>query len=155
MRMPSDFTTKTLQCLPAAYRADPWLIDLLEAIKMEFNAQNEKLSDIYAQFFMESMTWHLAEEELESGLLVRSSSNLENRRAIVKAKWRGVEKCDISLIRDIVSAWENTEPIVSYDGKRFHVAVSFFAEKVDLPALIKQLRETIPAHLFITATAKT
>jgi len=56
--MPSDFTTKTLRCLPVAYRSDPWLIDLLEILRIEYDA----LTDAYAQFFLDSTTWRLADE---------------------------------------------------------------------------------------------
>jgi|GEM_PF-4484795 len=49
--MPSDFITKTLNCLPVAYRADPWLVDLLETVKIEYDAQNDTLTDLYAQRF--------------------------------------------------------------------------------------------------------
>jgi|GEM_PF-3552568 len=97
------------------------------------------------------MTWRLADEELEAGLPVLPAVSLAERRAALSAKWRSGAKCDIELIRAICSAWSNANPQVSYDGKQL-IAV-FCTVSGDVAAIVRTLRDTIPAHLFMTFTA--
>lgn len=137
-----------LRSLPAAYRTDKWVRDLLAAIQSLDDTQREQMLDITQQLFPGSMTWALAIEERDAGLA--STGTLEERRTALIARWRAAGKCDVDLIQRVCDSWRNGEIEVGFAAGVIvltFVGAYGVPEAAELAALQDAVGRTIPCHL--------
>lgn len=136
--------------LPKAYREDEWVTALLDTVSKLDTAQRETAEETVRQMFLPTMTWVLDIEERVAGLRSAVGAGLEDRRALLAAKWRSATgKCDIALIQQVSGAWPGVSTEVLYDGLSTIDVIFRVAEgkRVDLNAIRAALREIVPAHL--------
>ena len=140
-----------LRSLPVAYRTDKWVCDLLAAIQSLDDTQREQMLDITQQLFPNSMTWALAIEERDAGLV--STGTLEERRTALIARWRGSGKCDVDLIQRVCDSWKNGEISVGF-AKGVILLTFIGAYGIPAPAELAALQEAvdrvIPCHLAVS-----
>lgn len=139
-----------LHSLPAAYRADKWVVDLLHAVGSLDEAQREKMLDVTQQLFPGSMTWALDIEERDAGLT--ATGTLEERRTALIARWRGSGKCDVDLIQRVCDSWQNGEISVGFaEGVILLTFIGSFGipEPAALAALQEAVDRVIPCHLAV------
>ena len=124
-----------LRSLPVAYRTDKWVCDLLAAIQSLDDTQREQMLDITQQLFPGSMTWALAIEERDAGLI---------------ARWRGSGKCDVDLIQRVCDSWKNGEISVGFAAGVImltFVGAYGIPAPAELAALQEAVDRVIPCHL--------
>lgn len=140
-----------VQSLPAAYRKDPWVLALLDAVGQADEGQRQAARDTAAQLLLDSMTWLLDAAEQEAGVTPAPGAGVEERRSALAAKWRSAAgKCDIGLIQRVCDSWKNGEVAVQYGGST--VTLQFVGslgvpDAAALDQLAAAVREVIPAHL--------
>lgn len=137
--------------LPAAYRTDKWVRDLLAAIQSLDDTQREQMLDITQQLFPGGMTWALAIEERDAGLA--STGTLEERRTALIARWRAAGKCDVELIQRVCDSWKNGEISVGFaEGVIVLTFVGAYGvpEAAELAALQEAVECAIPCHLAVS-----
>lgn len=139
-----------LASLPAAYRKDVWVGDLLGAVELLDSVQRADADETAQQMFLDSMTWALSIEERIAGITPAAGASLEERRAALAASWRAMSgKCDIEKIRAVCGSWNGVAAEVTYDG--LSCITVLFRSAADMPgnmdSVRQSLRAVIPAHL--------
>lgn len=139
--------SRLLNYLPWYERESEVFKEILRAEEIEFDKLELDLEDINKQFFVDTATWGLAIYEKELGLPIRPNKSLEERRSIIKAKWRGMGKVDAEMIKAIVKAFTGYEVEVGFNGR---IIIDFGDANyinVSIKDMINAIEETKPAHL--------
>lgn len=134
--------------LPQQYRKDPWVQALYRAIGTVIADIEQGEESLSKQLSLDSVTWNLETEERLAGIAPSSQTDLENRRAVLKGKWRSGGKLTIVQIQAVADAWKNGETAVSYQNSRIWVQfIGAYGVPSDMDALRQALQDVIPAHL--------
>lgn len=139
--------SKLLEYLPWYERNSEVFKEILRVEEIEFDKLNVALKDLEKQFIVDTSTWGLAIYEKELKLPIRPNKSLEERRSIIKAKWRGTGKVDAEMIKAIVKAFTNSDVEVTFDGR---INIIFSNEKVirlNINDIFNAIEEVKPAHL--------
>ena len=142
-----------LRSLPAAYRTDKWVRDLLGCIAALDEKQRESALETAAQLFPDAMTWILDTEERIAGLEGNAALTLEERRTALQARWRAAGKCDVELIQRVCDSWKNGEISVGFaEGVIVLTFVGAYGvpEAAELAALQEAVDRIIPCHLAVS-----
>lgn len=138
---------RLLQYLPWYERESEVFKEICRVEEIECDKLKLDLEDLNKQFFIDTATWGLAIYEKELGLPIRPNKSLEERRSIIKAKWRGTGKVDAEMIKAIVKAFTNNDVEVTFDGR---INIIFNNEKVirlNMSDMYNAIDEVKPAHL--------
>lgn len=141
--------SRLLEYLPPYERKSEVFKEVMNAEQIEFNKLGLDLEDLNKQFFVDTATWGLAIYEKELGLKTNLNKPLEERRSVIKSKWRGTGKVDRLLIKTVVDAYTNGGVDVGFDGK---IIVTFNDVKgipPNMEDVYNAVGEISPAHLAI------
>ena len=134
--------------LPFQYRKDPWILALAEALQAKLDLQGEKIGSLADQMSLDTVTWNIAVEERLAGITPPAGATLEQRRAVLKAKWRSAGKVSLEQIQAVADSWQNGQVAVSFpSGKIVVQFVGNFGVPDDLSSLRNAIQMVIPAHL--------
>lgn len=112
----------------------------------EFEKLEADLEDLNNQFFIDTATWGLSVYEKELRLTIRPNKSLEERRSIVKAKWRGTGKVDAEMIKTIVEAYTRSKSSIGFDG-RIKIRFSNQSVTLNMEDMFNSIEDVKPAHL--------
>jgi hypothetical protein len=116
----------------------------------EFDTVYYDIADIKAQFNIDTATWGLDIYEKELKIAPNHSKSYEDRRAVVKSRWRGSGKVDSTLIKIVVDAFTNGQVEVGFiDGV---ITIKFngsFGIPPTMQDVYNAVEEIKPAHLAV------
>ena len=137
--------------LPLYERKSQFSKDLLSAQQSEIDRLSNNIADLEKQLNIDTATWALSIYEkdlgIESDLTITKS--LDERRSVIKSKWRGTGKVDRTLIKLVVDAFTNGNVNIGFDGR---IIVTFNDVKGVPPNMgdvYKAIEDIKPAHLEI------
>lgn len=134
--------------LPSQYRKDPWILALAAALQSKLDGQGAEIAGIPAQMSLDTVTWNLAVEERLAGITPPAGATLEQRRAVLKSRWRSVGKVSLEQIQAVADSWHNGQVEVTFpSGKIVVQFVGDFGVPDDLDSLKNAIQMVIPAHL--------
>lgn len=110
------------------------------------------VQDLFAQFFIETATWGLANWERAFGVQTDVTKSVEERRSILKARMRGVGTVTAELIKNVAESWYGGEVNVIEKPAEYTIVVKFVSSigvPTNLADVEKALRELVPAHLAV------
>lgn len=137
-----------LSNLPQQYREDPWMAAIAAALCGTLDAQDARAESAAAQMSLDTVTWNLETEERIAGITPPAGASEEDRRSVLKAKWRSGGKVTIQQIQAVADAWRNGEVEVSFPSGRIHVQfVGSFGVPTNMDGLKQAIALVIPAHL--------
>ncbi len=106
-----------------------------------------KITDIQSNIFLDTATWGMSIFENELDIEYIEDKTLEERKAIISAKWRGAGKLTLELIQDTVKAYTHNVVNVRFNG----TIILDFSDKIGKPnnldSLMKSIEDIKPAHL--------
>lgn len=141
--------------LPQQYRGDPTVQALAAAMQGVLAAQEAEAGGVPPQMSLDKVTWDLETEERLLGITPADGATLEERRTLVKARWRSGGKLTIEQVQAVCDAWRNGEVIVTFPGSKLRLQfVGAYGVPVDLDALKASVRLVIPAHLAVEYVIK-
>ena len=141
--------------LPQQYRRDPTVQALAAAMQGVLAAQEAEAVGVPPQMSLDKVTWDLETEERLLGITPADGATLEERRTLVKARWRSGGKLTIEQVQAVCDAWRNGEVIVTFPGSKLRLQfVGAYGVPVDLDALKASVRLVIPAHLAVEYVIK-
>ena len=146
--------SRLLNYLPWYERESKVFKEICRVEEIEFDKLDLDLEDLNKQFFVDTATWGLAIYEKELGLPIRPNKSLEERRSIIKAKWRGTGKVDAEMIKAIVEAFTKSKVNVSFNGR---INIIFNNEKIirlNMSDMYNAIDEGKPAHLDYDVTSQ-
>lgn len=139
--------------LPHYYGDSVIVGNVLDRDKAELDTLNRDVADVLAQFFIDTATWGLTYWERELGLVTDETKPIEQRRAVVRSKLRGIGTVTVELIKNVALAYENGEVAVTEDNANYTIVVQFISA-LGVPDSIgdiqNAIREIIPAHMGIS-----
>lgn len=116
----------------------------------ELGELNLTIHDLIEQCYIETASWGLDFWELLLGIPLDKSKPKEYRRAIVKAKVRGVGTATKTLIRQVASAFSGGVVEIIEDTENYHFIIKFVGVQgipPNMMDLTKTIEEIKPAHL--------
>ncbi|MEH7521678.1 YmfQ family protein [Bacillus sp. JJ1503] len=116
----------------------------------EFERLHANIADVLAQFFIDTATWGLSRWERMVGVTADKSKPIDQRRAVVKSKLRGVGTVTVELIKNVTESWYGGEVEVTQTPAQYLVTVEFtssYGVPANLTDVERALRDIIPAHL--------
>ncbi|OHW62898.1 hypothetical protein EUAN_06820 [Andreesenia angusta] len=138
---------RLLSHLPKYERNSEIMKELFGATGEEFAILESEFENIKKQFAIDTATWALELYEKELALPVRPRKTLEERRAIIKAKMRGVGKISAALIKATVEAYTRSEVTMTFDGAIRIQGKNEDSISLNMEDICKSVEEIKPAHL--------
>lgn len=123
--------------------------NIYDAEVREFDTLEKKIEDLNNQLSIDTATWALSIYENEMGIKTDLTKSLDERRAVIKSKWRGTGKIDGKLIKLVADAYTNGQVDVTFDG---NINIKFNSI-IGTPPNINDLKNSIegikPAYIAV------
>ncbi|QUH21410.1 YmfQ family protein [Alkaliphilus sp. B6464] len=143
-------TPNLMKYLPWYYHESKTMKEIQESISKEFGLIAYYTEDVYRQFFIDTATWGLSIYESELDLKTNMSLSYEERREIIKAKWRGRGTTTKQMIKNTAEAFSGGEvDVIEYLEEDYFI-VKFIGVKgipKNMQGFIDMLETIKPAHL--------
>lgn len=136
-----------ISLLPDYERNSNVFKEYLKAIETEFNEKDIDLDELRNQLSISTATWALS--IYENALNIKTDSNLsyDERRSVIKGKYRGSGKVDSELIKIVVDSFNVGETSITFDGN-IKIKIEGSKGKPDNYNLIENAVDEIkPAHI--------
>jgi hypothetical protein len=138
-----------INLLPPYEKTSDVFNEILRVEQNEFDKSRIDISDIEKQIFIDTATWGLEVYEKELGIKADINKPNEERRSVIKSKWRGTGKVDKDLIKRVVDAYTNGEVEVGFDGNIIVTFVGILGTPPNIEDAKNAVRDIAPAHLQI------
>lgn len=138
-----------IRTLPLFLRKSQIVQAKFNAEEIEFAKRDVRLDDIRLQMSIDTATWGLGIYEKKLNIATDLSKSYEDRRAIIKSKWRGSGKVDRTLIKSVADAFTNGACDVGFDGGITVKFNSFFGIPSNLDDVKSAIEDIKPAHLVV------
>ena len=106
-----------------------------------------KITDIQSNILLDTSTWNIKIKKKELDIEYVEDKTIDERKAIISAKWRGAGKLTLELIQDTVKAYTTNVVNVRFNG----TIIIDFSDKIgkpnDIDSLFKSIEDIKPAHL--------
>ena len=133
------------------YRQDPFINDLYTVIGAEFDLLQYAIKTVIDNSLIDTADLATVEMyEQQMNIKPLPSQTLDERRAMIKAKWRSDGTITLEMLQNVCNAWRNGEVNAAFENGK--IKLSFTGEygiPSDLDALYAALDEVKPAHLAI------
>jgi len=139
--------SRLLELLPLYEKTSKVFQEIMKAEQIEFDKLELNIEDLGNQLSIDTATWGLAIYEKELGIKTNLNKPLEERRSIIKSKWRGIGKVDSKMIKAIVESYTRSKVDVVFDGR---IKIKFTNEgtmTLNIGDMFKGIEEVKPAHL--------
>lgn len=137
-----------LHNLPQQYREDPWVQALYQVVGNTVAEIEHRAEGLFEQMSFNTVTWNLRTEERLAGIKPTGFSDMDDRRAVLKSKWRSGGKLTVAQIQAVANAWKNGETVIQYQNDCICVQfVGAYGVPNNMDALRQALQDVIPAHL--------
>lgn len=115
----------------------------------EIDKLNKDIREALAQFFVYRATWGIQDWETFLGLVTNSTSQLEDRQAIVIAKLRGQGTSTVQVIENVAQSFVKDDKVtVTEDNPNSSFTIDFYSNNVkNLSSIENAIDEIKPAHL--------
>lgn len=141
---------RMLGYLPVYERGSKVFQSVINVEAEEIDSKALDIEDFFKQLSIDTATWGLAIYEDELGIKADIDKSYEERRSLIKSKYRGIGKFDKALLESITGAYTNGEAVISFDGK-FHILLEYIEGNIlNLVDLGNTLEDIKPAHLDYT-----
>ncbi|WP_276355427.1 YmfQ family protein [Cohnella caldifontis] len=148
----SEHGRKMMGYLPGFYATSRIMTSVMDAQGDELDKLGSALDDILAQYFVSTASWGLEIWERELGIPVDQEKPVEQRRAVVLSKIRGIGTVTVSLIKSVAEAFDGGTVEVTAQPEQYRFTVKFI-DTLGVPAnlgdLLAAIEEIKPAHLAV------
>lgn len=138
--------------LPKYYHELKQAQAILDTESVEIERLNSEIKDVLDQFFIDTATWGLSRWEYICGIETDNSKTYEERRAVIKSKLRGAGTASVTLIKEVVEAYDGGSVDVEENNAEYEVIITFIDTRgvpTNIEDTKRALAEVIPAHLAI------
>lgn len=142
-------SNKLIKYLPHYEQKSSVFHEILGAGELQIKAQENIINDIKKQLSIDTATWALDIFEKELGIVTPEGKKVQDRRAVIKSKWRGVGKADTMLIKLTADAYSNGNVEVDFRDKVHIKMTSYHGVPQNFKDLKRIMRQIVPAHLDI------
>lgn len=144
----NSFTKKIIDLLSKDLRCDAFTNDLANAIGLWLNKFKECVAKMKNNFFFDTLTAEGCDFFDELLEIEKTTNDIDDRRARIKAKWISNVHNSLDLIQACCDAWKNGETEVSFKGGLIKIVfIGAFGVPKDLDALLELIEKIKPAHI--------
>lgn len=139
--------------LPLYYHDSTVIDGILTAEAAEFADLNAEITDVLAQYFVDTATWGLTYWERLCGIATDNTKPIEQRRSVVKSQLRGYGTVTVASIVNVAESYVNGSVRVEEFPEKNTIMVRFVDERgapSNLADIKRIIKEIIPAHLRAT-----
>ncbi|MBD8500749.1 putative phage tail protein [Paenibacillus arenosi] len=126
--------------------------ELLDTEAAQLGKVAGNTAELLRQFYVDTATFGLDRWERFCGIPVQPTKPLEQRRAVIKSKLRGIGTVTADVIRSVAESYSNGEVSVQEFASQYKIVITFIG-KMGIPPNLEDLqaslRALIPAHLSI------
>lgn len=145
---------KMIKYLPVYERSSKVFRDIINAEAEEIDYKALDIEGFLKQLSIDTATWGLDTYEKELGIKTDINKSYEERRSVIKSKYRGIGKFDKALLESIANAYSNGETKASFNGKLNVLFEDIKNNILNLNDFENTLEEIKPAHLDYTMSIK-
>jgi hypothetical protein len=112
----------------------------------------DDIADQLKQRFVSTATWDLPAWEVELGIVPPTGQPIEQRRAVIRSKMRGIGKFSGQLLKNVAEAYDNGTVDVAFDPSTGTFTVTFVSTwgiPPNLAHTMAAIEEIVPAHLIV------
>ena len=145
----SDYKNKLLKVVSKFLKKDIMYQDFFKAVDFALNEMEKAITTTKNNFFFDKMNDDavLFMEKLLK-ITPTSTQTLENRRDMIRARWRSNGHNCIELIQNVCNAWKNGEVEADFVGGKIQLKfVGEYGVPEDLDALKDAVSEIKPSHI--------
>jgi len=137
-----------LNLLPSLYRLDTFLNDLFTSIANVFNKTQNLIISVKNEFNFSTMVYRIPYYENLLKIIPTSNQTLDDRRAMIRARWIAKGHNSIQLLQNVLNSWINGETEIHFiDGKLKITFNSIYGIPTNFQAVLDTLDIIKPAHL--------
>lgn len=136
-----------IKCLPIYERNSKVFRDIIDVEAEEIDNKALDIEDFIKQLSIDTATWGLDIYEKELGISKDINKSYEERRSVIKSKYRGIGKFDKALLESIANAYTNGETKAYFNGKLNILFEDIRDHILNLVDFENTLEEIKPAHL--------
>lgn len=145
----TDYFKYTLKVVSKFLKKDILFRDFVKAVCLAIEDLDKAATVTKNNFYFDKMTLNavIFMEKLLK-IIPKATQTLDNRRDVIRARWRGYGHNSIKLIQMVCEAWKNGE--VEADFVNGKIQLKFIGEygiPEDLQALIDAINVIKPSHL--------
>ena len=135
-------------------RHDPLINEITGSIGLALDNLDKEIESLRDQLDIEKATWALKVYENELGIVTDIGKPLNERRSLIKSKFRGSGKIGAPQIKLVADSYTNGDVDVKLD-RGIHIEFnSIYGIPSNIEDLKTVLREICPAHLNLSYTFK-
>ena len=126
-----------------------FISDIIFAISKFFDLIDEKITNLYLNFFFSSLTID-GVEYFEKLLVITplETQTIEERRNTIRAKWVGKYHNSIGLIQTVCESWKRGEVIADFVGGKLQLKfINEYGVPEDLESLLSSVGVVKLAHI--------
>lgn len=145
-----DVKLEMLDSLPKYYDNFVEVENIMTVESTELETFNNDITDVLAQFYIDTANWGLAYWERICAIKTEESKPLDERRSNIKARLRGIGTVTVEMIKNVAESWYGGEVEVIETPSQYLVTIEFvssYGVPNNLADVEKALRDIIPAHL--------
>lgn len=136
-----------IKCLPIYERNSKVFRDIIDVEAEEIDNKALDIEDFIKQLSIDTATWGLDIYEKELGISKDINKSYEERRSVIKSKYRGIGKFDKALLESIANAYTNGKTKAYFNGKLNILFEDIRDHILNLVDFENTLEEIKPAHL--------
>ncbi len=139
--------SRLLEYLPPYEQESRVFQEIMQAEERQFHKLGVDIDDLKKQFFIDTATWGLEIYEKELGIKTDFNKHIEERRNVVRSKWRGSGKVNAFLIKVIIEAHTKSSVQVNFDGR---IKIKFCNNEslyINLESVFNSIDDVKPSHL--------
>lgn len=144
------FTPNLMKYLPSYYQRSDSMKEIQGVISAEFGLLYYYANDISKQLSLDTATWGLMVYEKELGLESNFNLSYQDRREIIKAKYRGFGTVTKDMIKDTAEAFSGGEVMVYEFPAEYRFVIKFIGVKgipSNMQSFKNMLEDIKPSHL--------
>ncbi len=135
-----------LKLLHKIYRKDKFTLELTKTISIQLDKAEQNIKEIAKQQYLDSATWGLDIFEKELNRKGKSKP-VEQRQAVIQAKWRGAGKLTLLLIQRTLQCYITGNVIVAFQKRLMITIQGEILQAVNLYDVVHTIEEVKPAHI--------
>lgn len=135
--------------LSSAIRDSKVFQEIYRVQGIEIDILDSSIRELDEQLNIDKATWSLPIYEKELGISIDSNKNIDERRSVIKSKWRGTGKLDDEMIKRVVDSFTGGEVEILFDGRIIVQFTGSYGTPPNMEDVFSAVDDIKPAHLAV------
>lgn len=142
---------ETKKYLPALYKKDGWIDTIFNSGQIKLDELEADAIQLGNELLLNLMSEKQLEVEESLCGISELQENIQDRKAVVSAKWKSRPVVILSTLQAIADSWEDGKVKATYPNAEY-VRLEFEKDVKEYQKMLEAIRETMPAHIPLFAS---